>query len=300
VDRKFQQYMNLSLSSGLDNTIVTSKTRLLENLEEGYLNVIQYTSPQWALKACYRSYEINQEFAHFLKNAPLPDLKPEQKKQYMTIVNQKVQVYLEKADQYRNACVAQAKKWETCDPELSAYFLNPGFSDGHTGAIGFFSPSTGSAEIASGFLRNDTLKQSYHQLLKTPDDLSAMVSLAQAYIGSGDFKQAILVAQKAIGEMKPDQKALQAAAYNVLGVSYLYDHDDTLAKNALKRALETDPSLVSAGINLAGLYRHYGYTQKAEDLYKAHSGINTKQNKDFSIHPRAWELYDENTKMVRK
>ena len=85
-----EKYMGIKLKGRIDNQLVERKAKLLEKLEKSYYTVIQYQSPEWALKACYSSYEINKEFAHFLKESPLPpDLTSEQQKQYLQIINQK-------------------------------------------------------------------------------------------------------------------------------------------------------------------------------------------------------------------
>lgn len=300
VDRPFQRYMGTKLSKRIDNKIVQDKTQLLQKLEKGYVEVIQYASPRWALKACYRSYEINREFAHFLRNAPLPELTRQQKKEYLKIVDKNVRAYTDKADEYLKACVAQARKWETCDPELAAYFLDSTRSGGSGGIPDFSSSSTASARIASGFMQDETLKQAHEKLFKSPEDPQAMVALAQAYIRAGDYLHAGLVARKAVTSMPSGQKKLKSAAYNLLGVCYLYDHKDSMAKDALKKAVEVYPDLVDARINLAGLYRHYGHLEKADELYRMPSGKGTVRSTEHVIHPRAWELYDDSVALAKK
>ena len=62
VDRSYQRYMQIALGDKIDNAVVKAKSKLLETLEKGFHEVVQYQSPNWTLAALYRSYEINRVF----------------------------------------------------------------------------------------------------------------------------------------------------------------------------------------------------------------------------------------------
>ena len=94
------------------------------------------------MAACYSSYEINKEFARFLKESPVPDLPPEQREQYVKIIQQKAQAYMDKADQYLQTCIKQAHNWEICDPDLAKYFVNPFEHSGESSEFEYFSRSS--------------------------------------------------------------------------------------------------------------------------------------------------------------
>ena len=299
MDGLYQKYMKISLGASIDNTIVAEKNKLMQSLEKGYLGIIQYESAQWALKACYRSFEINKEFASFLQNAPMPELSPEQKTQYKAILDKKIADYMDKADQYRNACVAQAEKWETCNPELAGYFLNNNSGRGTPGHISNFSLAGVSRQISADFFNDETLKQYHEKLMNTSDDLDTLMDLAQAYIDAGDYKQSMIIIKKAIEEIKSDEKTMIASAYNLLGLAYLYDHNDPLAKEALKQAISEDPEMVNAKINLAGLYTYYGHEEKAQSIYDSIGNNAVMGITENTIHPRAKELYDDTTKLAK-
>ena len=299
MDATFNSYMALSLGATIDNKVVAEKSKLIQSLEKGYLDIIQYESAQWALKACYRSFEINREFANFLKNSPVPDLPPAQQEQYKAILEKKFGDYMDKAEQYRHACVAQAEKWETCNPELAGYFLNTAMEEDTPERISDFSLAGVSKQISSDFFNDETLKQYHQKLMNTSDDLNTLVSLAKAYVDAGDYKQSMIIIKKAIEEIKADQKTLKASAYNLLGLAYLYDHNDPMAKEALKQALIEDPESIDAKINLAGLYTYYGHKEKADTIYESLKETNATGTSNNAIHPRAKELYDDTTKLVK-
>ena len=295
-----KRYKEIRLKDRIDNKIVTAKAKLLKQLEKGYNEVIQYRSPKWALAACYSSYEINKEFARFLKESPLPDLAPEQKEQYMRIIQQKAQAYMNKADQYLQTGVRQAHKWEVCDPELAKYFINPSDPSGQSRRFDFFSGSSSSSEIAGQYLRDDTLKSLHYKLMKDPDDINTLIALAEAYIEREDFKHSILIAQKALDKMGDKAEPLKSVIYNTMGVSYLYTLDDTTAKDVFKKALENDSENIGAKVNLASLYQYYSHIDKANGIYGLLPIAGVVDDAEDLIHPRAKEFYHVHVKGSEK
>ncbi|MBU4037290.1 MAG: tetratricopeptide repeat protein, partial [Proteobacteria bacterium] len=293
-NKDFEKYMQISLASKIDNAVVAEKAKTLESLEKAYLSIIAYESGVWGLKACYRSYEINNEFADFLKNAPLPDLPSDQMDQYHKILDQKIEGYRDKANQFQEACAAQAKKWETCDPELAAYFVG----SKNSGRISSFSSGNAQTDISENFIQNGKLKQVHEQLMQKPGDSDRMILLAKGYIDARDYRQAIVIASKAIDEMKDSKKSLKAVAHNLLGLSYLYNQNDSLAKDAFKKALKEDSKCESAKINLAALFRHYGHTDKADDLCDSLRNTNFTEDENSAIHPRAKEMYNDKNRLA--
>ena len=299
VDRPYQQYMGLKLGKRIDNALVQSKAKLLETLEKGYHEVIQHQSPQWALAACHRSFDINLEFATFLEKAPLPDLSKDQEKQYRELIAQKVKSYMDKAQEYKSACVTRAQKWETCDPHMAPYLFDDGGTGSRLKQSQSFSSATKTTAIADNFLKIQSLKRLHEKLMHKPEDLQTLLLLAAGYVEALDFKHAVLVSKKILQSARPEQKQIKATAYNLLGMAYLFDQNDPAAKDAFKNALAEAPAHVEANINLAGLYRHYGYDQHARKLYQTIASGSLEVKTQGLIHPRARELYYENKKLAK-
>jgi tetratricopeptide (TPR) repeat protein len=284
-----KQYQNLQLGKVLDNGVVKNKSKLLAKLEKEYQAVINYQSPDWALKACFQMAQINDEFARFLLEAPLPKLAPEQKKQYRTLVAQKAAGYQKKADQYRRTSATLAAKWEVCDPDMKAYTqVKPG---GATDNIGLFSARRADKALELETLADQVLKPLHSELLRKPDTHRTRLRLAEAYLQRGDFAQALLAAQYALEKTPKSDKKMRANCLNTIGVCRLYLGEDRQAHQELKEAISIDKQQVAAKINLAGLLKHYGYNKKAQSLLV---GVNAPQSSDPSmgvIHPRAGELF---------
>ncbi len=300
LDRHYQQYMQMKLGKKIDNAVVQSKSRLLEKLEKGYHEVIQFQSPKWALAACQHAFKVNNEFAEFLKKAPLPKLSSQEKKQYQTLVAKKVQSYRDKAEQYRSASITRAHKWQACDPSLAIYLFNDPGTTGNLKQSRSFSTSNRTATIGEHFLKVASLKALHAKLMQTPDDSQILLMLAQAYMDAHDYKHAALIAKKIIEIAQPENKQIRATAYNLLGLAYLFDKNDPAAKNAFQMALSLLPQHAGAQLNLAGLLNHYGYRQSAKLIYQTLSRAEIEKETDATIHPYARKLYYENNQLAKK
>ncbi|MFH0926564.1 MAG: tetratricopeptide repeat protein [bacterium] len=288
----FKEYMSVQLNSTLDNELVTTKVKLLEELEKAYIGIIKYKSPEWVLAACYRSFEINNEFGRFLKEAPLPDLTQGEKEEYLKIIEQKSQVYFEKANQYLKTCLERGQAWGICNPKLSIYSGDPSKPQ----ITSIFSGSTTSVEITDESLRDKDLKKMHYKLAQSPNDTDTLLALITAYINKKDFRQSILIAQKTLSEMKTEPATLKGKMYNLLGVAYLYIGEDALAKDTFINALSIDPDNLGAKINLAGLYAYYRYSAKANDIYKTITDRNVVDNWKEPIHQKAKDFYYDQIK----
>ncbi len=295
-----RRYFQLQLKKRLDDKIVAAKKKQLETLEQNYQKILKYQSPHWALRACYRMAEINREFARFLKESPLPALTPEQKKQYVEILNQKARQYADKADTYSKTCLQLASKWEICDPRLVGFVGTNGVNPDPEQTVKSFAGVQRGVEISAQSLKDPALMELHLQLIRQPQNMQPFLALADTYLQKGDYRQAALVAQNVLGKDIGKQADVISQIHNTLGVSWLYLGEDELARDAFKQALEQDTANAAARINLAGLYHYYGHEGKAERLYGQITAKGTKDSIQGQIHPRAGDMYYENYKISKK
>lgn len=284
-------FFKLRLKNKIDNAVVARKTKLLQQLEEGYQKVMAAKSPDWALKACFRAHELNREFAEFLIQSPLPaGLNAQQTRQYKQLIQQKAKAYQDKADQYVKTCIELARKWEICDPRLASYFTPADRPQGRDESNDSLAAGTSSAEISLQALKDQALLPIYRKMVGGSEDPANHLALARVYLKQGDYRQAFLVAQNGLNKLKNGQGGLEADLLNLIGVTHLYCGQDREAKEAFKKALGSNPLSAAARINLAGLYHHYGHHDKARELVRA---VSTGQVNREDVHPRTGALYHE-------
>ncbi|HOO46250.1 MAG TPA: tetratricopeptide repeat protein, partial [Deltaproteobacteria bacterium] len=286
------RYMRLSLGNRINNKVVSQKAKLLEMLEKGYQSVMQYKSPKWALLACHDAYVINQEFARFLVQAPIPELTAQEAEQYAAIIASKAAAYENKAKRYEQTCMEQAHKWEVCDPELTGLYA------GLAGRP--FCRAAANVDLDRESLRDERLLGLHVSLLKDPEDSATLMELVLANIEGNDYRQAILIAGRTLSENSDLGKKIIADLHNCIGVSRLYLGQDSQAKESFRRALESDPGHTGALINLAGLLSHYRHSLEAKQIYN--SLISTGQPGQITdlIHPQAKEYYYESIQISKK
>ena len=279
------EYAALRLGTTVDQAVVRRKGDLLGRLLKGYHRVIQLKSPRWVLAACSRAHEINAEFARFLREAPVPDLPPEQRAQYLAIVEEKARGYEARGREYREQCVALARRWKTCDPEMAPYFIadKARFRAAR-------SPGPAPRETGDEWLTDPGLLALHRQTMESPGDLGVLGRLAARYLELRDFRLALLIARRALDEADDADPGGRADLYNTLGVAHLYCGEDSLARDAFLRALEARPGHRAARVNLAGLYRLYEHRARAAEIYR--SLVEAPGPADGAVHPRSRELYD--------
>ncbi len=291
IESSHRKYMDLQLGKNISNKVVSNKAGQLDKLENRYQTVIQYQSPVWALRSCYRLYEINEEFGRFLKNSPIPaELAEEQKAQYVQLISQRAQGYLDKAAQFKDTCIKQAHKWELMTPELTQFYAENSVQYG-------FSATSFSKEIRQQALADEDLKKLHYTIIIEPEDSSLLLELASQYLSRRDYRQAIMIIEKALIHASDDQQ--KARANNLLGVAKLNTKQDLVARDLFKKAVSLDHQNHAAGINLAGLYSYYGHADKAFKIYKELPESSVIEVEKQLIHPKAKELYLENMNRIQ-
>jgi thioredoxin-like negative regulator of GroEL len=287
-------YFALQFKGDIDNKIFAQKNELLTRLEDGYQEVMGYKSAAWSLRACFRAAELNREFARFLKESPVPSgLSDKEQAQYRTLLSEKANTYSKKADEYLRTCIELAEKSEACDPQLAGYFLPRGAPRGSESAYQPMSRAGTCKRIERQGLSDATLGDLYQRLLTSPDDAGLQLELAQAYLSKGDYLQAGLIAQNALSKLAEKKGGLRAELLNLIGMVRLNAGQDPLARDAFKQALSADSGLVAARINLAGLYSHYGHSEKASALMEGLDTGAVSVSDTGSIYPRAGAYINE-------
>ncbi|WP_075188059.1 tetratricopeptide repeat protein [Teredinibacter haidensis] len=273
-NRSYDRFMKLKLGTEIDNSVVTEKTKLQEQLQSEYISAINFKSPRWSILSCYRLYEINSEYALFLETAPDPEgFSAEEITQYKQIIYEKSLEYKNEAVQYLNTGQELAKRIRPFDRQIALYNPDVGSTDVRNKT---FLTRSKQKQIGLESLKENRIRAVYDSLYRNPDDVDALLSLANIYKQRGDFGQAIVVAKKLLAEQLKLGRHRRAEVYALMGVVYIHFGEDVLASEALQKSLDIDSANYSAAVNLAGLYYHYGYEGYANSVYSKRVGLKSK------------------------
>jgi tetratricopeptide (TPR) repeat protein len=128
-------------------------------------------------------------------------------------------------------------------------------------------------------------------LLGDADNMNAYLNLALTYFRKSLVDTALLIVDTAL-KRRPDAAAL----HNLMGLIYLRKDNSRLAMSSFARALDANPSLVDAKLNLAALELSYGDFEAA--LGRFDSVLESRPNAKEIVMSRAvalrgLERYDE-------
>ena len=257
---QMQQFKNTRLKGVIDNDIVSAKTQLFESLQGGYYSVLDFESAQWSLLALYRLYEVNQEYASFLEDAPLPEMSSEESEQYRAIIAQKVAEIRNEGQEFIQSGEQLSMRLKELDPKLSDYQT----SLAATGeSVQLYAPTTRSTAISIDAFKDDELRDLHNRMSRDPKDMDSLVGLSKAYLKRGDLGQAGVIAQTVI-DGETAKGTILADAFTVRGLTAIAQGKDKLAREMFNKAIEEEPHHNAANTNLASLLTHYGFHKEAK------------------------------------
>ena len=259
-DDGYENYISTQLQGEINDDIVASKQAQFQQLSEQYYAVLEYQQPRWSITSLYRLSQINQEFANFLSNAPLPALEPEQVEEYKQIIAENVLTYNDEAEQLLIAGNQLVLKVKILEPEINR-FVNPNNSNANQ-----FEFSPKGVEIGVEAFKQDTLSPLHKTLYQHPKDSDQQLKLAVSYYQLRDYSQTLIIANHLLNNDSNFEQQEKATLYNLIGKTYLALGKDTLAKESFQQALSINSDFTSAIINLAALYQFYGHVEDAKAL----------------------------------
>ncbi len=273
-------YMNTRLQGVIDNQVVATKTQLFEQLQNGYYSILDFQSPEWSLQALYRLYDVTIEYANFLEGAPLPDMSGEEKAQYQAIIAQKVAEYRGEAQQFLQTGEQLSERLQSFNRKLASYDVASEAQEN----TAKFAPTQSRQEIGINAFQDEDLRTLHNLVSHDPNDASAVFDLANSYYQKGDMGQAQVVIQTLLQTNRSSDAEIKANAYTLAGLTAIANGQDTLARQYFEQALEEEPTHGAALVNLAALWQHYGFADKAKQYL---TKVGSVQGYENLIHKKA-------------
>ncbi|KPA17715.1 gliding motility protein U [Candidatus Magnetomorum sp. HK-1] len=276
-------YLKCQMSKTLDEKLFQQKQKQFVMLQKGYNLILSYPSPRWVLASCAHLFQIYNDFAQFLRQAPAPNMKESEKKQYMALIEKKAKSYEKNAFKFQKTFVDRAQAWTICDKTLIPFFqliqtekkiVKSTFSQ----KPAFFPETT-------VFEPSKELIPLYQKRMSEPETLTPLYELAKAYMIKKEWGQAFLLCESGL-ETDDISQQDQSLLLSIQGLVCLYQKKDRMAQSLFKKALEIDPLNAVSRINFSALLWHYGYLSKSKKLLdKKSRSLSAKDS--FWVHSKA-------------
>ncbi len=256
-----KDYQSIQLGNGgNEGDLVKKKSAKLAALEKQFSTVINFGNGRWTIAALYQMGRANNEFAQFIGQASIPvGLAPEQQAQYKQLIAQQSSTFQGKAKTYFATCVQNAEKFE----------VFTGFVGGCQ-TQGVQNVDEASEEKTIGKAADVTPAEATNirkQLFDKPKDTNLLFALAITYVNAQEYPTARAILNHIL-ELKPND----AFTESQLGTVFLLSNDVESAQTSYQTALKHKPKEVNALYAMAGLYKHFGFTNKFKvALAKAHA-----------------------------
>jgi tetratricopeptide (TPR) repeat protein len=259
-DANLKAYKALNLDKGIEGAVVQQKTERLEQLSQRYQQVLNYQSPKWSAAALYRLAAVNDEYASFLLNAPIPgELSEAEKQQYADLIAQQAAPYQQESENYLTAAEDLVARLGLLDKQLHNFNAASTQMDTDIPVISY---NKGRAVNADTSIEDDELYALHQQLIANQSNETALLDLVHQYYLRGDLTQALLLAtQYGDGVSESTRSKLM----NIAGVVHFYEGNIESAQSAFTQAIELVPSNLNAIANLASLYAEYGAVTQARE-----------------------------------
>ncbi len=251
------KFNDTQLQDVLNQEVVMQKTEGFTQLQSSYFSLLDLGNAKWSLLASYRLYEIHNEYAAFLGDAPLPDMSAPEQTQYKEIIGKKVAEYRTQAQEYLVAGQQLAERLKSFDPLMTDYETSISQTEQY---VVPFAQKEIDNKITIEAFDDAELRTLHNRMSHDPKDLATLMALAQAYYQRGDTGQAFVIAQS-VSDNPQAPIDVQAQAFSLQGQVAIERGFDQLARELLQDSLVKEPSVESVKSQLANLLNHYGYVE---------------------------------------
>jgi len=254
-------YEKIQLTQGVDSALIQKKSEFLDNLNSNYQRILGYKAPEQSAKALLKLAEVNDGFAQFLLNAPVPqELTGSDRKKYISLVADQAAPYAAEAKQYQGIAEDLINKFGFLNKTLNStpngkYVNEP-----------LFSEQRKQANTINSLERPDVLAM-HESVLSNPTSQSTRLSLIEKYMELADYGQALLISESILEQQKLSAQE-KSELYNLTGVALYELGYDAEARENFELALKSRAKNEAANANLAAIYTEFGATAHANKRYE--------------------------------
>jgi len=252
-EASYQQFAAIRFgdSRSQDAQTIQGKFAALANYESTMVDVIQSQSARWALAALGRLAKAYEDAAVFLEKAPVPPgLDASGTERYRGALGERAAGFRAQSEEAISTCAAKAAELKVFTAAARSCLSGK--------ALAGKPEETFQAPARGGSPSDAKVREIRGRIAKDSKDFAALVELATLYLQAGDPYQARLVVDKA------SEGGADSGTFNLRGVIAYTLGEHQAAFESFRAAIDKDDSNVRARLNLAALYRDYGYDRLAQ------------------------------------
>lgn len=260
----FKNYQQITLANGIDTKLIEKKSAMLGQLETDYQMVMGYKSAEQSAKALLMLSAVNEDFAGFLMDAPIPvELSDEDRKEYVNLISQQAEPYQATADEYKQAAFSLINERGFLNASLNTYqhgvFIDESFINKPT----FAKPATS----VVGFT-DQILLAEHEKVMALPTQFDGRLDIITSYIEAQDYGQALLITQSSLEQISQLKPAQISALKNISGVVLLNMGHTDEGFQMFQEALDTHAGNMAARANISALLLSFNATNAANTYIK--------------------------------
>ena len=247
-------YKQIQLKAGQEVKNVQEKSGLLKDLDYKLKKVIAFGNGRWTIAALYGLGQANQEFAEFIRKAPIPaGLSPAQQQQFKTAIESQAVTYDQNAKSFFDQCIQNAEKFEI----FTRFALGCRARGREAVDEAQETKVTSRAQDKDPSGVNEFRKKLFDQ----PRNAQMLIQLSNMYLKGQDYAMAELILNRA-SEIEPENTHILAS----IGVVKMFKNELMDAKNWFEKALSKKSNESLALWGLAGLYRQFNFAGKFQTV----------------------------------
>lgn len=258
----FRNYQNIQLHGGIDPAVIEQKSAMMNQLIESYQRIAAYQSPEQTAQAMYRIAKVNQGFAEFLTNAPVPaELSGADKKQYVSLIAEQAAPYQQEADSLVDAADDILNTFPVLNRALNEQRIDY-VPDSNTHSFAASATNT----RAVNALTDKELLQKHEEMLTFASQYNKRKVLIEQYLAKSDYGVAKLLAQTGLELLSDLSNTEKAELMNYIGVAEFNMGRAQKAYPWFKQAVESDKNFFAAAANASAMLYEFGSEAPAQAM----------------------------------
>jgi len=250
-----ERFRSIEMKSAEDQQALMEKVKAFQALSAELQSLIKSGAGRWAIAGLYALGQAYYDLGRFIADSPIPPgLSDQDKATYIAELNKQASTYIVEAEKVFATCIEAA---ETND--VFTHYVDGCRAKGRKVVREEDDLARPQAKAAGA--EPPRARAIRKRLLADSKNIDLLYELAQTYVQADQPQTAAGIFARIL-ELEPGSSRARAS----IGVCALYLNDFDAAYDSFKKALEMNDTDPTALWGLAGLYKHFGFKLKFQQI----------------------------------